>query len=362
MKTYSLGLFSAAALLLVGSAGAQSFNMDNGDQLSPYVLPTSGYGAAAGQTGTWVSLGSGTSAGPLNDINNTPTTVMLTRPTTFVVGANVYNLTGDDLALMGDLCDPGQSSVYTFSNLQAGDYAVYTYAWASDFNTAQTIVTPGAGSIDPAQTVGAPWSGSPHVLGTTYALHHFTNVPQGGSISLTFTVGATFSSINGFQFVYSPNGAALTPFCFGDGSATACPCGNAGAVGNGCASSVSPSGAHLAGTGNPSITNDTLTLDGTLMPNSSALYFQGTSQTAGGAGTVFGDGLRCAGGTVIRLGTKTNVGGASSYPAGSTPISIKGANSAGNVRTYQCWYRNAAAFCTPSTFNLTNGVQTTWQP
>jgi hypothetical protein len=32
------------------------------------------------------------------------------------------------------------------------------------------------------------------------------------------------------------------------------------------------------------------------------------------------------------------------------------------VRTYQAWYRNAAAFCTASTFNLTNGVQLTWGP
>jgi hypothetical protein len=27
---------------------------------------------------------------------------------------------------------------------------------------------------------------------------------------------------------------------------------------------------------------------------------------------------------------------------------------------YQLWYRNAAAFCTPSTFNLTNGLDVTW--
>jgi hypothetical protein len=104
-------------------------------------------------------------------------------------------------------------------------------------------------------------------------------------------------------------------------------------------------------------------LTGTLMPNSSVLYFQGTAQTAAGAGSIFGDGLRCAGGTIIRLGSKTNVGGSSSYPTvGNVPISIKGANVAGNVREYQCWYRNAAVFCTPSTFNLTNGVETTWSP
>jgi hypothetical protein len=157
--------------------------------------------------------------------------------------------------------------------------------------------------------------------------------------------------------------APVPTFCYGDGTGTACPCGNAGAAGNGCASSVSAAGAHLTATGSASISSDTFVLGGSLMPNSSALYFQGTTQTAGGAGVVFGDGLRCAGGSVIRIGTKTNVGGASSYPAaGDAAISIKGANSAGAVRTYQCWYRNAAAFCTPSTFNLTNGVFATWSP
>jgi len=158
-------------------------------------------------------------------------------------------------------------------------------------------------------------------------------------------------------------GAGATPFCFGDGSGTACPCGNAGAAGNGCASSVNVNGANLSATGTPSILNDTLVLVGTGMPNSSALYFQGTSQLNGGLGSVFGDGLRCAGGNIIRLGTKANQGGASQYPSGADPlISVRGNNSAGGTRTYQIWYRNAAAFCTASTFNLSNGVQLTWLP
>ena len=43
------------------------------------------------------------------------------------------------------------------------------------------------------------------------------------------------------------------------------------------------------------------------------------------AGTLFGDGLRCAGGTVVRLATKTNVGGASQYPdVGDPPLSVQG--------------------------------------
>jgi len=159
-------------------------------------------------------------------------------------------------------------------------------------------------------------------------------------------------------------GPTANAYCFGDGSGTACPCGNSGAADAGCASSVNAAGGKLTGTGTPSIANDSFVLNGSGMPSSSALYFQGTLQLGGGAGVVFGDGLRCVGGSIVRLGTKTNVGGSSQYPgSGDALISVKGMNAAGNVRDYQCWYRNAdPAFCTPSTFNLTNGVETTWVP
>ncbi len=153
-------------------------------------------------------------------------------------------------------------------------------------------------------------------------------------------------------------------YCFGDGSATACPCGNPGATGNGCASSVSPDGAHLSGGGSTSVAADGFVLSGSQMPNGTALYFQGTDAQNGGNGVVFGDGLRCVGGTIIRLGTKTNAAGASQYPAGGDlPVSVRGlVPAAGGVRRYQVWYRNAADFCMPSTFNLSNGVETTWTP
>jgi hypothetical protein len=155
-----------------------------------------------------------------------------------------------------------------------------------------------------------------------------------------------------------------TSFCPGDGSGTACPCGNNSLTGSesGCLSSLGQ-GAKLVGSGSASVSNDTFVLQGSQMPNSSALYFQGTTQQAGGVGAVFGDGLRCAGGTIIRLGTKTNSAGASQYPAaGDVLISVKGSLASGNTRTYQVWYRNAAAFCTSATFNLSNGVQVQWGP
>ena len=152
-----------------------------------------------------------------------------------------------------------------------------------------------------------------------------------------------------------------TGYCFGDGSTTTCPCGNFGAINNGCASSVNALGANLAAVGTANIASDTVVLQGSGMPNSSALYFQGTTQIA----TAFGDGLRCAGGSVIRLGTKTNVAGVSQYPAATgtdLSVSAKGLVTVpGSTRTYQVWYRNSAAFCTAATFNLTNGYSIVWQ-
>jgi hypothetical protein len=177
-------------------------------------------------------------------------------------------------------------------------------------------------------------------------------------------IGAHVGSSNMLGLVYLPDTSPGTPYCFGDGSGTACPCGNTGAAGNGCASSVNVNGGNLTATGAASIASDTLVLLGSGMPNAAALYFQGTIQSGGGNGVMFGDGLRCVSGTVIRFDNKINVGGASQYPEpGDASISVKGMNVAGNVRNYQSWYRNAdPAFCTPDTFNLTNALQVTWQP
>jgi hypothetical protein len=126
---------------------------------------------------------------------------------------------------------------------------------------------------------------------------------------------------------------------------------------------VNPAGAHLQGAGMSSITADTLVLTGTGMPNSSALYFQGTLRQSGGAGQVFGDGKRCAGGSVVRLGIKFNAGGTSQYPVfGDQSVSVRGLVTVPGARTYQTWYRNAAIFCTSSTFNLTNGLDVIWAP
>jgi photosystem II stability/assembly factor-like uncharacterized protein len=153
-------------------------------------------------------------------------------------------------------------------------------------------------------------------------------------------------------------------FCFGDGSGTACPCGNESAAGSraGCSSSIGVGGSLVA-SGQASIGADTLRLDGAGLPSDApSLFFQGDARLAGGAGTAFGDGLRCVGGNVRRLGVRFAAGGTASFGGGVPSVAQVGGVSSAGVREYQAWYRNAVAFCSPSTFNLTNGVEVLWIP
>jgi len=180
------------------------------------------------------------------------------------------------------------------------------------------------------------------------------NEPQlgvSGTIDLAGTIDASF--------------ALIETFCFGDGSGAACPCGNESPLGGqaGCLNSFG-TGGMLTTTGVGSVSADTLLLQGTGMPTTApVLYFQGTAPAAGGAGVPFGDGLLCASGAVIRLGAKLNIGGASSFPIAGDSLSVRGQVPAGGAtRWYQGWYRNEAGFCTPSRFNVTNGVRLTWTP
>jgi len=282
--------------------------------------------------------------------------------------------TGDDANLCNDAGDVGNvgngqgSITWTFAGLAAGNYTIYTYSIAPDDPLTNHTTINVTGSPEGAQTIGGTaWAGSPHILGVTHT-RHTLSITAGQSITVlttnpALTPSANYGTVNGFQLVKAPD-LPGAPSCFGDGSGTACPCANSSPVGSnsGCLSSLGVGG-RLVGAGIASVTADTFVLQGTQMPNSSALYFQGTTQQTGGAGAVFGDGLRCAGGTVIRLATKTNAAGASQYPdAGDPSVSVKGLDAVGDVRTYQVWYRNAAAFCTVSTFNLTNGWTLTWLP
>jgi uncharacterized membrane protein len=176
---------------------------------------------------------------------------------------------------------------------------------------------------------------------------------------------------------YAPSGAlegwrahidtdAIQAFCFGNGEFMACPCATPSAVSEhaGCKNSTSFGGA-LVGAGAASLAADTVVLAGTHMtPFSSVVYLQGNANLGGRAGVWFGDGLRCVTSGVVRLAYATNSGsGSSAYPsAGDASLSVKGGVVAAGTKLYQAWYRDAASFCTVSTFNLTNAVSVKWSP
>lgn len=154
--------------------------------------------------------------------------------------------------------------------------------------------------------------------------------------------------------------------CLGDGTGTDCPCGNTDHLGSGgCPNSSSSGGASLSAYGGARTSLDTLFLSATQMPiGVPCLFFQGTSAVNGGAGVVLGDGLRCAGGSVARLGVHLATDHYDWYPhVGDASISVQGAIAApGTERFYQVWYRDPGAHCTPAVFNTTNAVRVLWLP
>jgi hypothetical protein len=107
------------------------------------------------------------------------------------------------------------------------------------------------------------------------------------------------------------------------------------------------------------VSADSIVFSGSDLPSGPGLYFQGNNAINGGNGNVFGDGLRCAGGSVKRLQVRFSAGGTS-----QTSVSISNAAgnvTAGSLRRYQLWYRDpsVSAPC-QSGFNLTNGIEITW--
>ncbi|MDZ4774447.1 MAG: hypothetical protein SGI72_15070 [Planctomycetota bacterium] len=151
--------------------------------------------------------------------------------------------------------------------------------------------------------------------------------------------------------------------CAGDGSTVPCPCNNDSfpTWNFGCSHSVFSSGARLRAVGNPSIQLDTIAFEAdTLPPGSAGLFFQGQAVPAAN----FGDGLLCVGGSIRRLNLEfvdASFSAKSPSVGAPSPLSVAGSCLAGEIWTYQFWYRDAApTYCTPATFNLANAVTLTW--
>jgi hypothetical protein len=111
---------------------------------------------------------------------------------------------------------------------------------------------------------------------------------------------------------------------------------------------------------------DTLVLQTSgIVPGALTVLFQGD---AASAPVVFGDGLRCVGGRLLRAYTKfADGGGGSVSPQAGEPA--LGARSAalgdpllpGASRWYQLYYRDTApGFCLAAQFNVSSGLMIPW--
>jgi hypothetical protein len=149
----------------------------------------------------------------------------------------------------------------------------------------------------------------------------------------------------------------------------ACPCANPPAnAPRGCDNSSATGGAQLASSGMASLAGDTLAfLTNGETPSATSILLQGNAEITGGA--VFGQGVRCAGGSLKRLYLKTASGGSISAPeAGDPTVSARSAALgdtilAGQMRWYAVYYRDPIVLggCpATSTLNITQTQLVAW--
>lgn len=150
-------------------------------------------------------------------------------------------------------------------------------------------------------------------------------------------------------------------FCAADGSAAPCPCANAGDPDHGCANSYFAGGCALSASGSPSLSAADLVFSvAGSIPAQPGLFFQGLNAVNGGQGSAFGDGLRCAGGGLLRL--QIRIADGSGAAQTTLPIPPLAQVQAGNTRRYQWWYRDPVASPCGTGFNLSNGLEFVWLP
>lgn len=181
-----------------------------------------------------------------------------------------------------------------------------------------------------------------------------------------WVVSATATSLAGETSEFGPCVTVSDPtvgvgFCLGDGTGAVCPCGNTGAAGYGCGSSAFPGGALLLALGSASVQADDLVLRALdSVPGAPGIFFQGDAQLGGGLGIPFGDGLRCAGGSIRRL--QVRIAAADGSVQSTAALAATGGAQPGQQLAYQWWYRDATGSPCGSGFNVSSGVLVTWQP
>ena len=175
-------------------------------------------------------------------------------------------------------------------------------------------------------------------------------------------------------FLHDRWAAGFTSVCSpGIDGVAGCPCGNPPTEpGRGCANSASRQGASLSAQGIAYLSIDSLVLVTTdESPSSPSVVFESAESSS--AGTAYGQGVRCLTGPLVRLYTKTSVGGgirAPDFGAGDAAISATSASKGLRIRPGQPTFffvayrdRVVGTGCPASaTFNATQTAEIVWWP
>lgn len=316
-------------LIIEGDSGGQGV-LDQAIDLTGQVLSATGY-FVAGTTGG--SLVPDLAIGTDNVIENGTDTFYLIS-TTDVAGVSALVTTDLDTDddFVTDLAGLGTVTIVDVVAMTDGDVGDETYDGATVIGPDGTNLP--AGIFTDSDTPGA-WC---------------------DTLFLDFDVTATDRTPGAANGV-CPAGVIGTPYCFGDGSGTACPCGNTGGTGEGCANSTT-AGSTLTASGSLSITAGDLVLTGAgVGANVTGIFFSGTTQITGGNGNQFGDGLRCVGGPVVRF--ETVMADAGGVATTTVDIPARIGATVGSTNTIQHWYRDTTGPC-GNLFNFSHGLSVTW--
>jgi hypothetical protein len=155
----------------------------------------------------------------------------------------------------------------------------------------------------------------------------------------------------------------------GVGTVRGCPCSNPPAISPaGCDNSAATGGARLDSVGvpDPDFCTVVFTTTGE-KPTALSVLFQGRNFLSSGA--IYGQGVRCVGGSLLRLYVKSASGGTITAPESGDPSVAQRSEQLGDyltnglVRYYSVYYRDPIVLggCPPSsTFNVTQTLRLQW--
>lgn len=265
--------------------------------------------------------------------NSLPTSVLYTESGvahTAVPTGNVIFAT-DEIKYTFALANPPQLASGTYWLEIFNDTAGYASVWGIETGTLDAVGGLDGFAFSIYAPGSSPWS---------------EDLFSSGSSSKNFAMQIMGTGAQGT--------GPIQPYCSGVG----CPCGNEDATA-GCSNS-SGAGGLLDYAGTASVAADDLVLTGAnLLPGNPAMLFVGNASVNGGSGSLFGDGLRCAGGGATRLGVQIpDANGAASWGSG---LASAHGWSAGDTGHFQIWYRDSQNSPCSTDFNLSNGLEVVWQ-